>query len=115
MRAISKGISKELRHANRPDRQRGGFTPLETLLDTQSARDLFATQSAIRHIIRGDGGNHKLCFEIGATKGQTTVAIRSAKGHSAFLGVADDIVPVVGDLVTVAHGAGIVSIAFYRS
>lgn len=56
MRAISKDMSKELRTENIPDRQKDGFIPLETLPDTQSVRELFATQTDIRGYVLGRGG-----------------------------------------------------------
>ena len=45
MRAISKAMSKELRHGEQPDRQYDGFMPLESLLGTPSSKELFATQT----------------------------------------------------------------------
>ena len=104
MRAISNAMARGLRHEHHSDRQRGGFMPLTSLLEAPVVIELFATQSDIRQIVRGDGGNHKLRFETWSTQDQTTATIRAPHGHSASVGVADDVLPLAGDLVTIAHG-----------
>ena len=109
MRAISKAMSKELRHENHVDRQRGGFMPLATLLEAPSIRELFATRREILQIVRGDGGNHKLRFEMRSMQDKTTVSVRASQGNSASSGVADDMLPVADDLVTLFHGATLVA------
>ena len=81
--------------------------PLDSLLSAASIQELFATQSDIRQIARGDGGNRKLRFEMGHMVDQVAVAIRAAQGHSASSGDADDVLPVAEDLVAITHGTSL--------
>ena len=104
LRALSKAMSKELRHENHDDRQRNGFMPMASLLNARSIRELFGTQEDVRKIVRGEGSNHKMRFEIGAMSDEMTVAIRASQGHSYSSGAADDVLPVAENLLTVIHG-----------
>ena len=105
IRAISKCMSKELRHQDQCHMQRDGFMPLDDLLKLESTTDLFASLDEVRRIVRGVGGNNKGRFEIGVMKDNHTPAIRDAQGHSQASGVADDILPLADGLVTLVHGA----------
>ena len=67
-------------------------------------KDLFSVQDDVRRIVLGDGGNRKLRFEMEAMGDQVTVAVRASQGHIEASGVADDVLPVVEGLVTIAHG-----------
>ena len=104
LRALSKTMSKELRHEDHHDRQKDGFMPLTSLLNAPSFRELFGTQEDVRKIARGEGGNNKMRFEIGTMYAQATVAIRASQGHSSSSGVADDVLPVAENLLTIIHG-----------
>ena len=79
MRAISKAMSRKLRHEPHDSMQSDGFTPLGDLLNTAELRKLFASQDDIRRIVRGDGGNTKFRFEMGLMADRETVSIRAAQ------------------------------------
>ena len=104
MRAISKALSRELRHVYHLSMQKDGFAPLGDVLGAADLCDLFASEDDIRKIARGDGGNVELRFEMGMMADQVTAAIRAAQGHGEASGVADDVLPVAGNLMTLVHG-----------
>ena len=105
MRAISKTMSRELRHEPNDSLQRDGFVPLNDLLNTEDLRELFASREDIRRIVRGGGGNNKFRFEMAMLADRATVTFREAQGHIASSGVSGDISPVAEDLVTLIPGA----------
>ena len=104
LRAISKCMSRELRHIDHEMMQKDGFMPLSELLITPAMVDLFATREDVRKVIRGCGGNNKMRFEMGLMKDQKTTAIRACQGHSTSSGVADDSLPIAEGLTTLIHG-----------
>ena len=104
LRAISKTMSRELRHQSHDSMRRDGYMPLQRLLAQESMQELFATQEDVRHAVRGLGEENKLRFEMGFMKDNETVAIRAAQGHSAKYGVGEDALPVAEDLMTIIHG-----------
>ena len=55
MRAISKGMSKELRHIAHPSMRDDGYLPTTDLLNTDTLRELWATQDDIRRVVRFEG------------------------------------------------------------
>ena len=61
----------------------------------------------MRKIVRGDGGNHKLRFEMGVMGDHDTGAIRASQCHSESPGAADDILPAAEDLLTISHGTSL--------
>ena len=73
-------------------------------MGTFPLQEMFATHDEVRNVVRGSGGNYKLRFEIGVMGDMETVAIRASQCHSASSGVADNILPVVGNLVSIVHG-----------
>ena len=53
LRAIPNGMSKELRHANRPTMKPDGYMPLMDLLDTDTMQDSWTSQKDIIHVVKG--------------------------------------------------------------
>ena len=64
MRALSKGVSTELRHVFRDSMQNDVFMPIGDLIDTPTLIGLRADREDIRGIVRGEGGNDKKRFEL---------------------------------------------------
>ena len=102
--AISKGMSRELRHKDHCNMRKDGFMPLSDLLLTPAMIDLFGTREDIRKVVSGGGGNHKMRFEMGLMADNKTVAVRACQGHSNASGAAGDILPIADNLTTLIHG-----------
>ena len=105
MRAISKGISKELRHVAHPNMHSDGYLPLADLLNTVTLGDLWSSQEDVRRVIRGEGENWKRRFGIGVIEQSSEIAVRACQGHSAKSGIRDYVLPVIEGLGVLMHGA----------
>ena len=107
MRAISKGMSKELRHVSHPNMRKDGYLPMTDLLNTETLRDLRATQKDVRRVVRDEGGNWKKRFELGAMELTNDISVRACQCHSAKYGVRDDVLPATEGLGVLMHGTSL--------
>ena len=80
MRAISKGMSEELRHVAHPKMLDDGYMPITDLLNAETLLDFWATQDDVRRIVRGEGKQWKKRFELGAMEHSSEISVRACQG-----------------------------------
>ena len=98
--AISKAMSRGLRHYRMRAMNDEGWTPTQTLLGLGDLRALGAVVYDIYDVIGGAGGNDKMRFELSRDRCQ----VRCAQGHSVGIGVSPDCMPKVTNIEFAAHG-----------